>query len=467
MKTGKVYLIGAGPGNPDLITVRGLEILRQADVVIYDYLVDKHLLEEVKKGAELICCDQLGKRMHSNGFLKSQEKINDLIIKKVREEKGVVRLKNGDPSIFSRISQELDILNRNKIEFEIVPGVTAASAAACFTGIPLTDRRFSSSVVFVTGHEAVSKKEGFVDWKCISNYETIVLYMGVKNIDNIANKLISAGRSEDTPVVLVSYAGTINQKILKGRLNNIAKLVERKGIKPPAIFIIGQVADFEKRFNWLGKNKRILFTGLSKERFFIKGTYIHLPLIKIEPISSYVEFDAYLKNIKEFDWIVFTSRYGVKYFFERLKINRIDSRNLKGIQIAVIGSSTRDGLLEFGIIADIVPKKETVAGLLEEFKKINLKNKRIFLPRSDISDKGITEGLTKMSACVTASVAYRNVMPGNLPDLDLKQFDEIIFCSPAGVRNFVKRFGAIPKKVSCIGEVTKKEVRRLYGLRKG
>ncbi|MCM8798609.1 MAG: uroporphyrinogen-III C-methyltransferase, partial [Candidatus Omnitrophica bacterium] len=366
----KVYLVGAGPGKADLITVRGLNILKQADVVIYDYLVDKRILEEARQDAELICCDTLDKERYANGFLVHNEKINQLVIKKVKEGKKVVRLKNGDPAIFSRLSQELESLAKNKIEFEIVPGVTASSAASAFSGIPLTERRFASSCIFVTGHEDPTKEESLLDWESIAKQGTIVLYMAVENLRKIIRKLIAIGKSPFTPVAVIQEASLITQKMVKGNLKNIIRKVEEVGIRPPAVIIIGEVVKLEKNFNWLKKSKRILFTGLSLERFFLKGTYFHLPLIKIEPLDDYGEFDHYLKEIKNFDWIVFTSRYGVEYFFKRLRRVNLDSRILKGIKIAAIGNSTKNRLLDFGIIADLVPKRESSEGLVREFKNI-------------------------------------------------------------------------------------------------
>lgn len=424
----KVYLVGAGPGDPGLITVKGLGILKQADVIIYDYLVDKRLLEFAKEGAELIC----------------QENGNKKVIEKAKEGKRVIRLKNGDPSIFSRLSQELDELVKNKIEFEVVPGVTAASAASCFSGVPLTDRKYSSSVVFVTGHEAGGKST--IDWKSIANCGTIVLYMAVENISEIAEKLILAGKPKDTPVIAVSSVGKVTQRILKLKLENLRS---EKGINPPTIFIITKKAKIKS-------GERILFTGLSKERFFLNGSYVHLPLIKIRPLDDYTEFDNYLRDIKRFNWIVFTSRYGVEYFFKRLK-----TRMPNDIKIAVIGNSTKDRLMDFGIIADLVPKKESSEGLIEAFREIDIKGDRVFLPRSDISDKGLEEEFRRLGAKVSSGVAYRNVMPDDLPDLDLCSFDEIIFTSPSGVRNFIKRYG-IPKKIKkrYIGDVTKREAKR-------
>lgn len=464
MKANKVYLVGAGPGDPGLITVKALEVLRQADTVIYDYLVDKRILEEVKEGAELICCDELGKNRYSDGFFIHQERINNLIVNKAKEGKRVVRLKNGDPSIFSRLSQELDILVKNKLEFEIVPGVTAASAASSLSGIPLTDRRFASACVFVTGHEDPQKRKSFLVWDSLAKSGTIVLYMAVENLDKIIRYLIKAGKNKTTPIAIIQDASLVTQKVLIGTLEDIVQRAKENDVKPPAIIIIGEVVKLEKEFNWLRKTKRILFTGLSEERFFIKGTYFYLPLIKIEPLKDYSEFDNHLKEINEFDWIVFSSRYSVKYFFERLKKVGYDSRVLKDINIAAIGNSTQNKLLDFGICADLVPENESSAGLLDAFKKIDIKDKRIFLPRSDIADKGLTQGLKNLGAEIIASVAYRNVMPKTLPDLGLGSLDEIMFTSPSGVRNFVKRYGKLPAKikVSCIGEVTKNEARKWH-----
>jgi uroporphyrinogen III methyltransferase/synthase len=466
MKKNKVYLVGAGPGKPDLITVRGLNILKEADVVIYDYLVDKELLRYAKEGAELICCDRLAKKgRYSDGFLIHNEEINQLVIKKVEEDKMVVRLKNGDPGIFSRTSQELEALVKEGIEFEIVPGVSAASGSSAYSGIPLTDRRFASSCVFVTGHEDPKKKEGLLDWSALSKMGTIVLYMAVENLETIVSKLLEAGKDKDTSVAIIQDASLITQKILTGTLKDIVRKANLAKIRPPAIAIIGEITRLENKFNWLKKNKKILFTGLSQERFFIKGTYFHLPLIKIGPLDDYREFDNYLKDIKKFDWIVFASRYGVEYFFKRLKAINSDSRLLANIKIGAIGTSTKRHLLDFGILADLVPKKESSEGLVSEFKKIDIKNKKIFLPRSNISDKGLEKELEKLGANVRTSFAYRNVMPKDLPDLDLNFFDEIMFTSPSTVRNFKKRYKKIPKhiKVKCIGEVTFEVMGELIG----
>lgn len=458
----KLYLIGAGPGDPGLITVRGLEILRQADVIIFDYLIDKRILDQARKDAELICCDSLGKKRYSKGLFTSQGKINNLIIKKAKDGKKVARLKNGDSTIFGRYSQELEALLKEDIEFEVVPGVTSASAAASLSGVPLTDRRFASSCVFVTGHEDPNKGSSFINWSALAKSGTIVFYMSVGSLDRITKSLINAGKKQMTPCVIVQDTSLLTQKVLKGTLGDIASKAKREKVNPPAIIIIGDVASLEKEFNWLKKAKRVLFTGISKERFFTKERFFHLPLIKIEPMDDYKEFDNCLRKIDDFDWIIFASRYGVEYFFMRLKDIRRDSRGLNNIKIAAIGNSTSKRLLDFGIFADLVPKKESSDGLVEAFRKIDLRDKKIFMPRSDISDKNLERRLGKLNADVTTGFAYRNVMPEGLPNLELNFFNEIIFTSPSTVKNFKKRYKKLPKgvKVRCIGDVTLKEAGR-------
>jgi uroporphyrinogen III methyltransferase/synthase len=353
-------------------------------------------------------------------------------------------------------------LSKSRIQFEIVPGVTAANAASSLSGIPLTNRRFSSSCVFVTGHEDPKKKRSSIDWKNIAKSGTVVLYMAVENLKHIVEEILKAGRDDSTACAIIQDVSLPTQKVLTGRLKDIVEKANRQRIRPPAIIIIGEAAKAENEFNWLKKNKRTLFTGLSRERFFVNGTYFHLPLIKIEPMKSYKEFDHYLRNIKTFHWIVFASRYGVEYVFKRLKHIGRDVRTLNNIKIAAIGNSTANRLLDFGIFADLVPKKESSLGLIKELQKLNLAGKKIFLPRSDISDKGLNKALKDLGAEVVTSFAYRNVIPEDLPDLNLNFFDQIMFTSPSTVRNFIKRYDSLPKKVKikCIGDVTLKEAKR-------
>lgn len=457
-----MYLVGAGPGAKDLISLRGQQLLSQADVVIYDYLVDSQILEDVNPQAKLICCDSLGKRQPQEGSFDAQVKVNSAMVNFAKKGKLVARLKNGDPFIFGRAQEEIEALLKNRIEFEVIPGITAAQAAACFSGIPLTSRKISSSVIYVSGQEAVGEKP-VIDWRSVSKNETIVLYMAVKNIRAIAKQLIKNGKPANTPVAVISQAGRISQKLAITELENIGKIVKEEEITAPAIFIIGLVVRLSARLNWFKKNKRVLFTGLSTKRYFLKGNYFHLPMIKIEPLDNYADFDRQLKEISGFNWIIFTSRYAVQYFFQRLNKIGFDTRLLKDAKIAAIGTSTAARLRVLGIIADLVPKVETSKGLLNALSKVSLKGKTIFLPHSDISDKGLAKELKDFGAKVIGSIAYRNIVPENFPDFDLDTFDEIIFTSPSGVRNFVKRYGKPPKKaaIKCIGRVTLEQAKKL------
>ncbi len=490
MKKYNLYIVGAGPGDPDLITLKGFKILKQADVIIYDYLVDKRVLEYANKTAELICTDDLDRGKYSDSFSKRQEKINELLVKKVKEGKKVVRLKNGDPSIFGRLNEELEFLNKHKVNYIIVPGVTAATAAGCYCGIPLTVRGLSSSVVITTGHEDKNKKDKFVDWQKIAQIDTIVLYMAVENLEDIVENLIKYGKDKNTKIAVISNVSKINQKIVVGELKNIVEKV-KKNITAPAVVIIGDVVEKEKKFNWLKKIKKVLYTGISEERFFENTLYFHIPMIAIKPLEDYTELDNWIKKLcitnnfqikthnselitqnHSIDWLVFTSRFGVYYFFDRLLKLGYDSRKLNGIKIAAIGSSTANKLKEYGIVADLVPKNECSYGLVEEFKKLFTKTQNpqsktsILLIRSDIADKNLAKRLTKLGYKVYSCVAYRNVMPDNLPDLDLSilslngGIDEIYFSSPSTVRNFVSCYGKPYCKIRTIGKVTENEARK-------
>lgn len=467
---GKVFLIGTGPGDPDLITVKGLKILQQADIIIYDYLIDNIILKYANTAAELICAGGLGKTRYGNGFAKRQDVINKILVKKAKEGKNVVRLKNGDPFIFGRASEEIEALTDNKIEFAVIPGVSAANAASCFSGIPLTVRGISSNVVFSTGHEDPKKNKSFVNWENIAQSDTIVLYMAMENLPQITQKLICSGKRASTPAAVISNVSRINQKSVVGNLKDIKNKVKTEKITAPAIVIIGDVVKKEKKFNWFRQNKKLLFTGISPEKFFESGLIFHIPMIEIKPLDDYTELDNWIKKISNdrqpiIDWLIFSSRYGVFYFFTELFKMGFDCRNLNSKKVAAIGSSTANKLREYGITADLMPKKESSSGLIEEFKKVEIQGKKIFLPRSDIADKGLTENLKKLGATVYSCVAYRNVMPKNLPELDLSGaggFDEVIFTSPSTVRNFIKRYGKPPKKIKIktIGPVTRKEAQK-------
>ncbi|MCB1195184.1 uroporphyrinogen-III C-methyltransferase [bacterium] len=463
MEPQKVYLVGAGPGNLGLITVRGLEILKQADVVIHDYLIDRQLLGQARVDAELICTKELGKFRYEKSQDEAQASICDSMVKKAKEGKRVIRLKNGDPTVFARLEEELYALTENNIEYEIVPGISAGTAAAAYMGIPLTEKHVSSNVVFVTGHEPQGHQG--INWKHLAQCGTIVLYMAVKSISQVVEQLIAAGKPSDTPAAVISHIGSVDMKTASGTLETIQSAALKQSISPPAVFIIGDSALFETQYNWFKKNKKIVFTGLSDERYFLSGSYFHIPMIQILPLQDYTELDNHICDIRRYNWLVFASRYGVQYFFERLFALGYDARHLNDARIAAVGASTAGKLREFGICADLVPNRESSAGLLEAFQHVDLQGKTLFMPRSDLSDKGLEGGFIQHGARVTSCVAYRNVPAENLPPLDLSHFDEIILTSPSSVRSVVNTYKQIPKTVAvrCIGDVTRKEA-RIWGL---
>ncbi|MCD6460328.1 uroporphyrinogen-III C-methyltransferase [bacterium] len=460
----KVYIVGAGSGKWDLISVRGLNILKQADVIIYDYLIDKNIFCHTNNKAELISCAHLGKTSYADSkkSVKVQHNINQLIVDYAKKGKKVVRLKGGDVSVFSRISEELDYLNEYNISFEIVPGITSGCIASAYAGIALTARNLSSDVLFLSGYEKNFSNEATVNWQSAAGCSTIVIYMGVKHISKISDFLTRFGKPKDTPVYCVSNVAGITQVDIVSNLKNISEATEKNQINPPAIFIIGELVNLNKKFGWFKQSRKILYTGLSEERFFLDGLFFHVPMIQIKPLDNYQRFDSCLTCIEKYDWIVFTSRYGVDYFFKRFNSLGFDSRRLKGIKIAVIGNSTKNKLNKFGLNPDLIPAQETSAGLLAEFSKINVKNRRIFIPRSDLSSKGIPDGLRKIGAAVTDSIAYKNVIPNDLPDINFDFFDEIFFTSPSTVRNFITQYANPPKHldIKCIGSATYKEAKK-------
>ena len=453
-----VYILGAEPGDPGLITVKGRNILREADIILHDYLVSEKILACSKDDAVKISCEELGKKEG----LSRQDEIHRLLIDYGRSAKKVVRLKNGDPSIFGRCSEEAAALIYAKVSFEIIPGVTAASAASSLSGIPLTDREVASSCILVTGRESSGKKMDGVSWSSAAQAGTAVFYMTVMTIGKIAAKLISAGLDAQTPAAIIQDVSLPTQRTVLGVLDTIEKQMQDASIMPPALLIVGKAVDKGRLFMQRQRGKNILFTGLSKERYFLEDNYFHLPMIRIDPLEDYGAFDKLLITIDRYDWIVFASRFGVKYFMERLCAAGLDARILSGIKLAAVGGSTGNMLKNYALSADLVPEEESSSGLIDALKKEGITGRKIFMPKSDLSDKGLKTAFESLGAVVVSADAYKNVMPENLTDLDFSVFDEVVFTSPSAVRNFKKRYGNVPGKikVSCIGAVTLKEAKK-------
>ena len=446
---GKVYLIGAGPGDPQLITVKGLELIKKADVIIYDFLVNKKLLAFAKKEAELICAGK--SPLHHS---MEQDEINELLAGKAGEVKMVVRLKNGDPFVFGRGAEEADYLGKLNIPCHVVPGVSSATAVPASCGVPLTHRDYSSSAAIITGHRKADGEVKFVD------ADTLVFLMAVANLKTIINGLIKKGKSPDTPCILIEKGTLENQKAVRGNLGNILKKSKRKNIKPPAVFVVGKVVELAKGIEHGAKSSKpkILFTGTDPQRFKNMGEILHQPMIKIVSLDDYTKVEKEIKRIDKYHWIIFTSRYGVKYFFDRMK------KDISRIRICCIGKATANKLKEYGANPSCIPQNESSQGILDTLKKFDLKDKNILIPRSDLSSDCLPRSLRKMGAHVKAIPVYRNILPLKFKKIDINKVDEIIFTSPSTIENFIRKYKDIPEgiRIKCIGDVTLSRLRS-YG----
>jgi uroporphyrinogen III methyltransferase/synthase len=469
-----VYLVGVGPGDYKLLTLKALECIEKADVIIYDRLISKKILNFAKVDSEFIF---VGKE--SKNHTVSQSKINELLIKKSKEGKTVARLKGGDPFVFGRGAEEAEILSDNNIDFEIVHGISSVVAVPGYSGIPLTHRNFASSFHVITGHERPDKDESDIDYETISKLRgTLIFLMGIKNLSKIVNNLIKNGMDKEIPVAIIENGTTDNQRVIKGILSNIIVLANENKVKSPGIIVVGKVVNLADKISWFNKGilsgKKVIVTRareiksqLTENLELLGASVIEFPVIKIEEPDSYDLVDEVLNNLNKFDWIVFTSRNGVKEFFKRLKLLKIDIRNLLNKKFAVVGSGTKEELEKFNIYADLIPEKFTTDDLLKDMiKKINNTDK-ILLARSDIGNKELREGLIKEGFNTKEIIIYKTSIEKNdkkiVIDLLLKnEIDYITFTSSSTVTNFIKIIGSENielinnTNVICIGPVTKK-----------
>jgi len=479
MAKGFVYLVGAGPGRADLITVHGAEVLKEADCVIYDKLANPALLKFTGKDAEII---HVPKRIGKGSA--TQEQINKLLVEKASGGKTVVRLKGGDPCIFGRVAEELVVLAEAGIDFEIVPGVTAAVAVSSYTGIMLTDREYSSQVVFVTGREAEGKQDSNIDWSLLAKFSgTIVFYMGVGNLDFIAKRLIENGMNKETPAAVIQNVTFPSQKIVKAPLDQISYQCEQQGIEPPAIIVIGAAADSDARLEWFSKKplfgKNIVVTRdvVGNADFAAKvincgGNPQEFATIKIKPLTHKNEFVRALAKINSYDWIIFTSGNGVAIFFEALQDLGKDARIFSSSKIAAIGDRTAAKLNEFGIKADFVPSVFTSEQLGKQLPGFaNLKNKKILLLRSELASNELVELLTEAGAEVDNVSVYTAEEEKGESSWLVEEISKgivhwLTFTSPSSVDGF---FNQVPcdlvnkskAKVASIGPVTTERLKEL------
>ncbi len=476
MANGKVYLVGAGPGDPGLLTIKGLECIRRADVIVYDRLVHPSLLCHARPDAELI---YVGKA--SAAHTMKQEDINQLLVDKAKDGKTVVRLKGGDPYVFGRGGEEAEVLVENGIGFEEVPGITSAIAAPAYAGIPVTHRDCCSALGIVTGHE--KGQESRIRWdKIATGLDTAVFLMGVENLPNIVANLVENGRDPSTPVALVRWGTRPEQETLVGTLADIVEKVLSAGFKSPAVTIVGDVVTLREKLRWFDNRplfgKRILVTrsrdqasDLSRLLREHGAEPIEFPVIKITPPESFEKLDAALDRVDQYDWLLFTSANGVLSVMSRLNELGRDVRWLKGPKVGAIGPATAEAIACLGIRVDFTPSRFVAEAVVEEFPE-DPSGKRILIPRAQEAREVLPEKLTERGAQVDVVTAYcteiEESCAGPVKEMLAEgEIDIITFTSSSTIKNFVKLIGAsVPEgvQIACIGPITAQTAEEL-GLR--
>jgi uroporphyrinogen III methyltransferase / synthase len=479
-KKGFVYLIGAGPGDPGLITVKGRECISRSDVILYDYLANDQLLQFAPPTAELIYAGKVG-GAHNRG----QDQINDLLLAKAREGKVVARLKGGDPFVFGRGGEECEALVEAGIPFEVVPGVTAGIGAPAYAGIPLTHRGVTTSVAFVTGHEHPGKEVSDIDWQRLSlGNGTIVFYMGIKNLHHIAENLINYGRPPETPVALIRWGTRPEQEVLTGTLADIAELARQADFKAPAVTIVGEVVRLREKLRWFDNRplfgKGVVVTRAADQAggfaatLAARGAQVYeCPTIEIISPDDSAPLDEAIFGLHYFDWLIFTSANAVLFFFSRLRELGLDSRAIGACRVCAVGPKTAASLAPYGITPDLVPSDYKGEGVVEAFSALDMAGKRVLFPRADRAREVIPAGLVGMGAELVAPVAYRNITPSALPDRTLLALEEkriscITFTSSSTVENLAGMVGENRLlrlldgvAVAAIGPITAKTCREL------
>jgi uroporphyrinogen III methyltransferase/synthase len=468
----KVYLVGAGPGDPDLITWKGRKLLAAADSVLYDHLANEHLLELTPKNCERI---YVGKKKAVRAF--PQEEICAMMIERARRGLTVVRLKGGDPYIFGRGGEEAEALADAGILFEVVPGVTSPLGIAAYSGVPLTHRDHTKVVTFVTGHDLDA-----IDWGKVGQSETLVIFMGIWAIRGIADAIMANGRSGNTPAIVVRWGTRPDQETLTGTLATIADEIDQAHLKPPATVIIGEVVGLHQKLSWFEKlplfGKQIVVTRaqeqageLSGRLRSLGGDAIELPVISIQPPEDSAPLDLAIAHLADYDWLIFTSVNGVRFFLERLDHSAHDLRSLKA-KICAIGPATRQAIEDLHLKVDLMPDEYVAESLVAAFASEQLNGKRILLPRAALARDVIPTELSKLGARVDVVEAYRNIIPENATSRaqEILAGDErpdwITFTSSSTVDNTiaVAGRGALEGvRIASIGPVTSNTVRQ-HGL---
>ena len=476
----KVYLVGAGPGDPGLITVKGLECLKAADVVVYDRLASPQLLQAAREDAELI---YVGKAADQHAL--KQEEINDLLVRKAQEGKVVTRLKGGDPFVFGRGGEEAQVLAEAGVPFEVVPGVTSAIAVPAYAGIPVTQRSYTSSLGIITGHEDPTKDSTDLDWsKIATGIGTLVFLMGVRNLPAIVESLTANGRSPDTPVAVIERGTETAQRTVTGRLVDIVGKVQKAGIEPPAITVVGEVVNLRDNLRWFDTRplfgKRVLVTRAREQASALSARLrdmgaepVELPTIRLAPPADYGPLDRAIESLSTYQWVIFTSANGVQYVMRRLWDKGLDARAFATARLAAIGPATAAELERFGLRVDFVPTSFVAEAIASELEVEA--GARILLPRADLARIDLVEALIQRQCAVEEVTAYRTLLHEHTPievrELFAETFEVVTFTSSSTVRNLVdllrSAIGATWREVltgaiiACIGPITAETARSL------
>jgi uroporphyrinogen III methyltransferase/synthase len=469
-------LVGAGPGDIGLLTLRAKEVVEQAQVVVYDYLCNPEILKWTPPDAELI---YVGKKAGQHTF--RQEEINRLLVNKTKEGKRVIRLKGGDPFVFGRGGEEAEALAASGLPFEIVPGVTSAVAAPAYAGIPLTHRNATSAFTVFTGHEDPTKETRSINFKALVDLKgTWVMLMGMERLEVIVSELLQNGADIHLPVALIRWGTTGRQETLTGELGSVVAAAE--GFQPPAVAVFGSVVDLRRALSWFERRplfgKRIVVTRTRKQAGVLSaklrslGADVYeLPTIRIEPPSNLREFAELVRDAYQYDWLILTSPNGVDAFFDMFYRLYSDARNIGNVKIAAIGPATAQRIKEFHLSVDLEPKEfiaEGIIAALEEFGSVE--NLKFLLARAEGARDILPKRLSELGAIVDEAIAYRTVpetidVTGAMDRFRSEGADLVTFTSSSTVENFLALKLPWPKsaKTASIGPITS-ETMRAHGL---
>lgn len=482
-RTGKVYLVGAGPGDPGLLTLKGKECLEAADVVLYDYLANPVLLQYAPATAQRIYVGRRGR-----GQYQDQADINRLLIERAKEGNVVVRLKGGDPFVFGRGGEEAEAVAAAEVDFEVVPGVTAAVAVPAYAGIPVTHRTLASTVTFVTGHEDPTKPVALLEWpKLASTSGTIVFMMGMKNLPSIVGQLLSEGRQPGTPVAAIRWGTKAGQQTIVGTLGDIVSKAEAAHLEPPTVIVVGEVVRLRGQLNWFETKplfgKRIVLTRAREQvREFSQllaaygAELIEAPTIQIVPPASWQAIDDAVTRLNAYRWLIFTSVNGVRPFMDRLHAAGKDARALANLRLCAIGPRTAQELETYGLIPDVVPTAFQAEGVIAALTHVGIHGSRVLIPRAEVAREILPEQLRELGAIVDVIPVYRTIAPSMDVASLTQQFHDgqvaaVTFTSSSTVRNFMELFGGrdavrpllAGAVVACIGPITARTAEE-YGL---